>query len=202
MEKQEKEVTDLVSKAMAEKAVSQMKRSKRVYGDYTPAKGEMTANIVLGTLANLDQAISRPKCEYGDLNTAKERTQEYLIACSERQLIPTMEGWAIALGIGRKSLYNWFNEVNAHQDKQFNEFIMITRDAIMSVMSQSALQKNIDTVRSIFYGKNFYGMSDKTEITVAPPASPFGENSSPEELQQKYLIDTAGDYEDLDSEES
>ena len=45
-------------------------------------------------------------------------------------------------------------------------------------------------------------MSDKTEITVAPPASPFGENSSPEELQQKYLIDTAGDYEDLDSEES
>ena len=31
MEKQEKEVTDLVSKAMAEKAVSQMKRSKRVY---------------------------------------------------------------------------------------------------------------------------------------------------------------------------
>lgn len=142
MEKQEKEVTDLVSKAMAEKAVSQMKRSKRVYGNFTSTKGEMTANIVLGTLTNLDQAISRPKCEYGDLETAKERTQEYLIACSERQLIPTMEGWAIALGIGRTTLYKWFNESNVRQCKEFNEFIMITRDAIMSVMSQSAFQNN------------------------------------------------------------
>lgn len=199
MEKQqEKEIAGMVSKTMAKKAVSQMKRSKRVYGDYTPAKGEMTANIVLGTLENLDQAISRPKCEYGDLKTAKERTQEYIIACSERQLIPTMEGWAIALGIGRKSLYNWFNEVNVNQDQQFNEFIMITRDAIMSVMSQSAFQKNIDTVWSIFYGKNFYGMSDKTEITVTPAISPLGENSSPEELQQKYLA--AVDWEDVSEE--
>lgn len=202
MEKQENEVTDLVSKAMAEKAVSQMKHSKRVYGNYTLAKGEMTANIVLGTLTNLDQAISRPKCEYGDLETAKERTQEYLIACSERQLIPTMEGWAIALGIGRTTLYKWFNESNVRQCKEFNEFIMIARDAIMSVMSQSAFQKNIDTVWSIFYGKNFYGMSDKTEIMVTPPTSPFGESASPEELQQKYLINTTGYYEDLDSEES
>ncbi len=202
MEKQENEVTGLVSKAMAEKAVSQMKHSKRVYGNYTLAKGEMTANIVLGTLTNLDQAISRPKCEYGDLETAKERTQEYLIACSERQLIPTMEGWAIALGIGRTTLYKWFNESNVRQCKEFNEFIMIARDAIMSVMSQSAFQKNIDTVWSIFYGKNFYGMSDKTEIMVTPPASPFGESASPEELQQKYLINTTDYYEDLDSEES
>lgn len=202
MEKQENEVTGLVSKAMAEKAVFQMKHSKRVYGNYTLAKGEMTANIVLGTLTNLDQAISRPKCEYGDLETAKERTQEYLIACSERQLIPTMEGWAIALGIGRTTLYKWFNESNVRQCKEFNEFIMIARDAIMSVMSQSAFQKNIDTVWSIFYGKNFYGMSDKTEIMVTPPASPFGESASPEELQQKYLINTTDYYEDLDSEES
>ena len=202
MEKQEKEVTDLVSKAMAEKAVSQMKRSKRVYGNFTSTKGEMTANIVLGTLTNLDQAISRPKCEYGDLETAKERTQEYLIACSERQLIPTMEGWAIALGIGRTTLYKWFNESNVRQCKEFNEFIMITRDAIMSVMSQSAFQKNIDTVWSIFYGKKFYGMSDKTEIMVTPPESPFCESTSPEELQQKYLINTTDYYEDLDSEES
>lgn len=105
---------------------------------------------------------------------------------------------SIALGIGRKSLYNWFNEVNVNQDQQFNEFIMITRDAIMSVMSQSAFQKNIDTVWSIFYGKNFYGMSDKTEITVTPAISPLGENSSPEELQQKYLA--AVDWEDVSEE--
>lgn len=45
-------------------------------------------------------------------------------------------------------------------------------------------------------------MSDKTEIMVTPPESPFGESTSPEELQQKYLINTTDYYEDLDSEES
>ena len=45
-----------VSKAMAEKATSQMKRSKRVYGDYTPEKGVMTSKIVMDALENLKQA--------------------------------------------------------------------------------------------------------------------------------------------------
>ena len=74
----------------------------------------------------------------------------------------------------------------------------VSKLGIMSVMSQSAFQKNIDTVWSIFYGKNFYGMSDKTEITVTPAISPLGENSSPEELQQKYLA--AVDWEDVSEE--
>lgn len=41
-------------------------------------------------------------------------------------------------------------------------------------------------------------MSDKTEITVTPAISPLGENSSPEELQQKYLA--AVDWEDVSEE--
>ena len=77
---------------------------------------------------------------------------------AERQFVPTMEGWAIALGVGRRVLYKWFNGENVHQSKEFNEFLAMTRDAIMSVMSQSAFNKNVDTVWSIFYGKNFYGM--------------------------------------------
>lgn len=188
--KENKEMTaKAVSKALAEKATSQMKHSKRVYGDITPEKGAMTSKIVMDALENLNQAISYPKCAYGDLATAQLRTQEYFLSCAERQFVPTMEGWAIALGVGRRVLYKWFNGENVHQSKEFNEFLAMTRDAIMSVMSQSAFNKNVDTVWSIFYGKNFYGMSDRTEITVAPPANPLGDTASPAELEQKYLTD-------------
>lgn len=191
--KENKEMTaKTVSKALAEKATSQMKHSKRVYGDITPEKGAMTSKIVMDALENLNRAISYPKCAYGDLATAQLRTQEYFLSCAERQFVPTMEGWAIALGVGRRVLYKWFNGENVHQSKEFNEFLAMTRDAIMSVMSQSAFNKNVDTVWSIFYGKNFYGMSDRTEIMVAPPANPLGDTASPAELEQKYLTDIIG----------
>ena len=200
--KENKEMTaKAVSKALAEKATSQMKHSKRVYGDITPEKGAMTSKIVRDALENLNQAISYPKCAYGDLATAQLRTQEYFLSCAERQFVPTMEGWAIALGVGRRVLYKWFNGENVHQSKEFNEFLAMTRDAIMSVMSQSAFNKNVDTVWSIFYGKNFYGMSDRTEITVAPPANPLGDTASPAELEQKYLTDVIG-CEGADTDEN
>ena len=120
-----------VSKALAERATSQMKHFKRVYGDITPEKGAMTSKIVMDALENLNQAISYPKCAYGDLATAKQRTQEYFLSCAERQFVPTMEGWAIALGIGRKALYKWLNNENVRCNKEFNEFVLMTRDAII-----------------------------------------------------------------------
>ena len=49
-----------VSKALAERATSQMKHFKRVYGDITPEKGAMTSKIVMDALENLSQAISYP----------------------------------------------------------------------------------------------------------------------------------------------
>lgn len=200
--KENKEMTaKAVSKALAEKATSQMKHSKRVYGDFTPEKGAMTSKIVMDALENFNRAVSRPKCAYGDLATATQRTQEYFLSCVERQFVPTIEGWAIALGVGRRVLYKWFNGENVHQNKEFNEFLAMTRDAIMSVMSQSAFNKNVDTVWSIFYGKNFYGMSDRTEITVAPPANPLGDTTSPAELEQKYLTDVIG-CEGTDADEN
>lgn len=193
--------TKTVSKALAEKATSQMKHSKRVYGDFSPEKGVMTSKIVIDALENLNQAISHPKCAYGDLPTAKQRTQEYFLSCAERQFVPTVEGWAIALGVGRRALYKWLNGENVHQNKEFNEFMLMTRDAIQSVMSQSAFNKNVDTVWSIFYGKNYYDMSDRTEITVVPPANPLGDTASPDELEQKYLTDVIG-CEGTDADEN
>ena len=49
-------------------------------------------------------------------------------------------------------------------------------------------------------GKNYFGMSDKTEIVVTPPANPFGDTVTPEELQEKYLTDVSG-YENTGEDE-
>ena len=59
---------------------------------------------------------------------------------------------------------------------------------------------NLHTVWAIFYGKNYFGMSDKTEIVVTPPANPFGDTVTPEDLQEKYLTDVSG-YENTGEDE-
>lgn len=52
----------------------------------------------------------------------------------------------------------------------------------------------INPVSGIFLMKNNMGYQDKQEF-VLTPNNQLGEATSPEELQQKYLEDTAGDYQ-------
>lgn len=190
MAKEETTVTDLAVRSAVESAIANQKRSKKVYGDYTPARGVILSDIVMNVAESIDRAFSRERCHYGDLETAKRYTKEYLVSCSEHQLLPTVQGWSMALGISRPTIYTWFNR---RDNKEFTEFLDFIRDAIMESMSQNAFQRTVDNVWAIFYGKNFYGMTDKTEISVSTPINPLGETTSPEELQQKYLSAVTND---------
>ena len=69
------------------------------------------------------------------------------------------------------------------------------------MMEGYMLNGKINPVSGIFLMKNNFGYTDKSEV-VLTPNNPFGENTaSPEELQQKYLTDTAGDFGDCLEEE-
>ena len=58
---------------------------------------------------------------------------------------------------------------------------------ILTVQMANYMQNGkINPVAGIFLMKNNMDYEDKKEITLAP-ASPFGEETPPEELQQKYL---------------
>lgn len=105
-----------------------------------------------------------------------------------------------ALGITRQTFNRWC--VGEERGKTHREYIQRVRNIMEEMMEGYMLNGKINPVSGIFLMKNNFGYTDKSEV-VLTPNSPFGENTaSPEELQQKYLIDTAGDYGDLDSEES
>lgn len=97
--------------------------------------------------------------------------------------------------------YRLERSVEISEDENASLLDIMTHDTIMSIMSQSAFSRSVETTWAIFYGKNFFGMSDRTEITVAPPANPLGDTTSPAELEQKYLTDVIG-CEGTDADEN
>ena len=187
---------NIVVKSSVDKAVEGMNKKKdgKLYGGFTPEKGAVISEIVSGTLADLAQSISRPACTYDNLPLIQERTAEYLQACIDHQSVPLIEGWAVALGVSRKTLYQWFDNTKS---REVFDFLERVRTMVFAANAQAAYKGAINAVAWIFYGKNSLGMTDKTELQVsAQPINPLGEETPPEELRQKYLDAIAA--EDID----
>ena len=192
MQKIENEKTGIAVKSSLEMAMASEKRPNKLYGNFTPAKGAAITHIVNAEVATMAKAMSRTRCSYDDLGQLKERTAEYFADCAESQLIPTMESWAVALGVSRKTLYKWFGLMT---NEEVHDFLEQTRSIISSINSQAAFQGAINPVTWIFYAKNRFEMSDKTEITLSAAENNLGAQTSPEELQRKYIDATAFDSE-------
>lgn len=185
--KQEETPQNIIVKSSVEQAIDSMKGKKgsKLYNGFTPEKGQAISQIVRGTLENLAQSIARPACTYDDLPLIQERTVEYLQACINHQSIPLIESWALALGVSRKTLYQWFDNT---RNKEVFDFLERVRTSVFAANTQAAYKGAINTVAWIFYGKNSLGMTDKTEIAVSAQATdPLGDQTPPEELKRKYL---------------
>jgi hypothetical protein len=166
-----------------EKALEPQRKNKLYTVNGTTAKKEDIAAIVKGGCDNLFRALNRPKASRDNLNQIKERTAEYYMSCMESGRIPTMEGLAVALGIGRATLYKWINET---EYPAITEFLTIVRDSFAGISAEAAMGNKINPVTWIFYSKNMYGYVDKTELTVAP-ANPLGDTKDPAEIQARLM---------------
>jgi hypothetical protein len=166
-----------------EKALEPQRKNKLYTVNGTTAKKEDIAAIVKGGCDNLFKALSRPKASRDNLDQIKERTAEYYMSCMESGRIPTMEGLAVALGIGRKTLYEWISQPTY---PNVVEFLTIVRDSFAGISAEAAMGNKINPVTWIFYSKNMYGYVDKTELTVAP-ANPLGDTKDPAEIQARLM---------------
>lgn len=195
--KQEETPQNIVVKSSVEQAIDRMssKKGGKLYNGFTPDKGQTISEIVAGTVTNLAQSITRPKCTYDNLPLIRERTLEYLQACIDTHSIPLIEDWAIALGVSRKTLYQWFDDL---RNREVYDFLEMVRTSVFAANAQAAYKGAINTVAWIFYGKNSLGMTDKTELSVsAQPVNPLGDETPPEELRQKYLEAIGESVDDL-----
>lgn len=145
-------------------------------------------------MTKLKVVYDMPKIDINSDEQVEQRINDYFDYCIEAQLRPTVEGLGIALGIDRKTLYNWETGKTRAQFSDYRfRIIKKAKDYIAFLMSDLVMEGKINPVTWIFYAKNYFGMSDKQEV-VLTPNNPLGENASQEEIQQRLLEATANDY--------
>ena len=126
-----------------------------------------------------------------DIEQVKERCDWYFNHCVENDVRPSMAGLCNAIGISRWTFHKWCagERRNTHQ-----EYCVRIKGLLEELMEDYMQNNKINPVSGIFIMKNNYDYQDKREF-VLTPNNQLGEATSPEVLQQKYLEDTAGDYD-------
>lgn len=97
---------------------------------------------------------------------AIERTKEYFHRCSDRGIKPTVEEYALCLGITRQTLWEW--ETGKYSAPLDPYVIKRAKDMIALFDAKAIIDGKMNPVTYIFRAKNYYGMKDQQDVVVTP----------------------------------
>ncbi len=143
------------------------------------------------------ESFNLPPIDISDINQIQERCQWYFNHCIDGEMRPGVAGLCNALGINRTTFYRWC--VGAERSLTHMEYMNRVKNALEDLMETYMQTGKINPVSGIFLLKNNFGYQDKQEV-ILTPNSQKDDYTSMEELQQRYLEATAGDYDGLDDQ--
>jgi len=159
------------------------------------AKKNEIAEIVKHTMAWFNRPIVKTDTE------CAERLTEFFQTMCETGEIPTVEKMALALGTTRKTLWEW---QTGSQGTERARLIGQAKEMLASMDAELVQRNKIPAVPYIFRAKNYYGMTDTTEISVSTTPNLLGDDGNREELAAKYseaVADLPGNVIDVESNE-
>lgn len=122
-----------------------------------------------------------------DDDECEARLYEFFETCAARGEIPSVEKMALALGVTRQSLWNWENGLKSATERR-REMIRRAKEALAAIDAELVYENKIQQVAYIFRAKNYFGMSDKTEVAIAPTDS-LDPTTTAEQLKDRYAYD-------------
>lgn len=142
-----------------------------------------------------------PEVDMREPEQVAERIEQYFGICIEDDMKPSVAGLACAFGVDRKTIWAWANGVDSKTLPTESRNLIKKAYQVLNAQMENYMQNGkINPVAGIFLMKNNMGYVDKQEMVLTPNQQ-LGDQVSPEDLQRKYLEDTAGDYESSDSDE-
>lgn len=129
------------------------------------------------------EAIGRPKDQLFDVHEDQDRTFQYLLACSEAQIYPSVMGLAtFGFGISRQALNRWLSR---NIESEAAQFILEVKDVMADVLTNAALYRNADAAMAIFQLKNHFEHADAVQIEIPQEAGPLGQKMDQRELERR-----------------
>lgn len=113
-----------------------------------------------------------------------DRLGQYFTRCAENNIRPTVEEMALATGYAPRTVWNWENGIRRGPGPQAGEIVKKAKGFIQVFDAKLVMEGALNPVTYIFRAKNYYGMKDQQDISVAPTSS---EADRPiEEINERY----------------
>lgn len=182
-----------------EKAEMYIKRAKgELNSQYKPIAEKdrhkaMISRAQAGTLDNPNdnqkmvahavQIMSFPKIDTHDLDQVEQRTYEYLSLCAQNGMKPGIEGYALALGINRKSLFD-IRTGRQKRPKEVVEIMERTCQLVGEIMENGITDGKINPLVGFFFMRNNHGY--KNADPEEEPHTINEETKTAEQIAAKY----------------
>ena len=138
---------------------------------------------------------SMPKIDIDSDDAVQERITEYFTYCIDSDIRPGVEGMAMALGVNRRTLWDWEMGNTRNNSVVRSDIIRKGKQFLALYLENLASTGKINPVTWIFMMKNHFGYKDIQEHTFTP-ASALGEQIPLADLQKladqhssAYIVD-------------
>lgn len=143
------------------------------------------------------EIFNLPKIDINSIDDVTKRINEYFSIMAKYDMKPTVTGFAMALGLDRRRLWELrTGNVGEYNTKLKNIPIPVV-DAIkrtydlMEQMWENYMQNGkINPVAGIFLGKNNYGYKDQTEYVLTPNQK---NEIDAESIRKRYVLEAPED---------
>lgn len=161
-------------------------RQELVFRETTAERLDLIGNAVASGVEDLIILTNRGKVTIWDTEEIKKRCFEYLERKINEKALPTMEGLAVNLGVAAHTLKTW---EKSKENPEVSEILETMRNVISSMYADSAMRGALNPVQWIFYAKNHFGYTDKTETEITTKADIRTEKDV-EEIRKRWMLES------------
>ena len=180
-----KSIRSQVSKKVKEQQALAIEKSKMMNtGDLQSRIGDEEDKKVIGMIA-AKYFGDLPSVDMNNPIEVQQRLDFFFDACIEARISPVVEWIALVLGIEWVSLKQ-IMAGKRRDDSLQQKYILKLILQMQSMWAYNGMYGQENPAEWIFRAKNYFGMRDNVEVTVAPPEQPLGDAQSAEQLAQKY----------------
>lgn len=133
-------------------------------------------------VAKLMKLYNLPKCKTDA--DVQQRIYDYFDWCIETDTKPSVAALATALGIDRRTLWEW-ETGRAFAGTHRSELIKHAKSVMNAMMEEMMQTGKINPVVGIFLLKNNMGYRDQSDVIITPN-QPLGEMQNKEAIEAKY----------------
>lgn len=146
-------------------------------------------------ISDMLYVYSMPPIDTDSDEAVEQRIFEYFQYCIEKDIRPGVEGMAMALGVNRRTLWDWETGNRRGSSIVRADIIKKAKQFIALYLENLAQNNKIYPATWIFMMKNHYGYKDQQDITITPN-NQLQPNLTREQIIEKVKSDVVIDIDE------